>query len=69
VIATGNHFLLDVVAGAMVTAAAVSIEVAAGRWLPAYRRRRYTGFGDLRTRRSAAKPSQAGKTSGARAHL
>jgi hypothetical protein len=41
VIATGNHFLLDVLAGAVVAAAAVSIEVAAARWIPAYRRRRF----------------------------
>jgi hypothetical protein len=41
VIGTGNHFLLDVLAGALVTATAVGIEVAAARWIPAYRRRRY----------------------------
>ena len=49
VLATGNHFLLDVFAGAVVAAAAVTIEYAAARWIPAYRRRRY-GFADIRTR-------------------
>jgi PAP2 superfamily len=41
VIATGNHFLLDVVAGALVAAAAFGIEHGAARWIPPYRRRRY----------------------------
>jgi hypothetical protein len=54
VIGTGNHFLLDVIAGALVAATAVGIEVAAARWIPAYRRRRF-GFGY----RSPA-PSQPG---------
>jgi hypothetical protein len=52
VIATGNHFLLDVVAGAMVTAAAVTIEFAAARWIPAYRHRRYGLTGSPRLRMS-----------------
>jgi hypothetical protein len=53
VIATGNHFLLDVLAGAMVTFSAVMVELAAARWIPAYRRRRF-GFG------SRAKSSAGG---------
>jgi hypothetical protein len=49
VLATGNHFLLDVVAGAAVGGTAVAIEYSAARWIPAYRRRRY-GLADIRTR-------------------
>jgi len=41
VLSTGNHFLVDVLAGAATTAAAVAIELAAGRWIGPYRRRRY----------------------------
>jgi hypothetical protein len=41
VLSTGNHFLLDVLAGAATMAAAVAIELAAGRWIGPYRRRRY----------------------------
>jgi hypothetical protein len=40
VLATGNHFLLDVFAGAATMALAVLLELAAARWLPTYRRRR-----------------------------
>ncbi len=47
VIATGNHFLLDVFAGAALAAAATLLELGAARWIPGYRRRRY-GLADLR---------------------
>ncbi|MGD0198815.1 MAG: phosphatase PAP2 family protein [Solirubrobacteraceae bacterium] len=56
VIGTGNHFLLDVLAGAMVAATAILIEIAAARWIPAYRRRRY-GLANYRGR-GAAKPEE-----------
>jgi hypothetical protein len=41
VLATGNHFLLDVLAGAALAGTAYAIEWSAARWIPAYRRRRY----------------------------
>jgi hypothetical protein len=53
VIATGNHFLLDVFAGAMVAATAILLELAAARWIPSYRRRRY-GLAHLRGHPGAA---------------
>jgi hypothetical protein len=59
VLATGNHFLLDVFAGAVVAAAAVTIEYAAARWIPAYRRRRY-GLADIRRPKLVATPSAGG---------
>jgi hypothetical protein len=40
VLSTGNHFLLDVFAGALLTATAVCIELAAVRWVAPYRSRR-----------------------------
>jgi hypothetical protein len=48
VLSTGNHFLVDVLAGAAVMATAVTIELAAGRWIGPYRRRRY-GFAEWRS--------------------
>jgi hypothetical protein len=65
VLATGNHFLLDVLAGAVVAAAAVTIERAAARWIPAYRRWRY-GFADIRWRPTlvATRTSAGGGGSG-----
>jgi hypothetical protein len=59
VVATGNHFLLDVLAGAVVAATAVTIEYAAARWIPAYRRRRY-GFADIRSRPTLVATPSAG---------
>ena len=64
VIATGNHFLLDVFAGAMVAGVAFLLEWAATRWLPWYRRRRY-GLSDRR-RRSAPQPAASGTPGAAR---
>ena len=49
VLSTGNHFLLDVFAGAATMGAAVLLELAAGRWIAPYRRRRY-GLAHLRAR-------------------
>jgi hypothetical protein len=63
VLATGNHFLLDVLAGAVVAGTAVTIEYAAARWIPTYRRRRY-GLADIRSRPTlVATPSAAGGSS------
>jgi|GEM_PF-702523 len=62
VIATGNHFLLDVFAGIMVAATAIAIELAAVRWIPAYRRRRYgLAYYRARFRKPATHPQQVGK--------
>jgi hypothetical protein len=61
VIATGNHFLLDVLAGAMVAGAAFLLEWAAARWIPWYSRRRH-GLAELR--RGPA-PQPGGAQSGA----
>jgi hypothetical protein len=63
VLATGNHFLLDVLAGAAVAATAVAIEHAAARWIPAYQRRRY-GLADIR-KRATVLGSQPGSGGGA----
>jgi hypothetical protein len=66
VIATGNHFLLDVFAGATVTLAAVMIELAAARWLPAYSRRRY-GLGARRGALQAGQSDVSGAGAAVRA--
>ncbi len=63
VLATGNHFLLDVFAGAAVAAAAVGIEQAAARKIPAYRRRRY-GLAHIRTRTAIAHTTASGASAG-----
>jgi hypothetical protein len=55
VLSTGNHFLLDVFAGAATMLAAVALELGANRWIPAYRDRRY-GLGHWRTRAPAGSP-------------
>jgi hypothetical protein len=65
VIATGNHFLLDVFAGATVTFAAVMIEIAAARWIPAYRKRRF-GFA-ARTQPQPMAEQVSARTGGAAA--
>lgn len=61
VIATGNHFLLDVFAGAALAATATLLELGAARWIPAYRRRRY-GLADLR--RGSVEPESAPQSVG-----
>jgi hypothetical protein len=63
VIATGNHFLLDVVAGAAVAGTGFFIEWALARWVPWYRRRRY-GLADLRRRSATAGSTGAAPVSG-----
>jgi hypothetical protein len=63
VLATGNHFLLDILAGAAVAGTAVAIEYAAARWIPTYRRRRFGLAGGTRRVATAnartAKPNVA----------
>ncbi len=61
VIATGNHFLLDVFAGAALAGTATLVEIGAARWITGYRRRRY-GLADLR--RGVVEPESAQQSLG-----
>jgi len=63
VIATGNHFLLDVIAGAAVAGTGFFIEWALARWAPWYGRRRY-GLANLHRRSATAGSAGAAPVSG-----